>query len=655
MLPFTLVGRLRYILERQLVKGAHYQLMVVAIFIGLISLIGGWLAWPSAAADMPLADSVWWAFLRLTDPGYLGDDQGTWRRIVSTALTIMGYVVFMGTLVAIMTRWLISSMATLEQGLTPVTIRNHVVILGWTNRTIPLIREILDTAGGIQRLLLARETKRVRLVILADEVNTKRMQEMRDEPGIGRHGKHIILRSGTALQPEALHRVACMQATVVMIPGRSQGGTDLVTGDMETIKALLTLQAHAHLTRQPPPYVVAEIEDVRKVKIMRRAYKGPMEILASDAIVSRLMAQSIIHPGLPEFFAEVMSVHDGNEFYVRSSDGCQGASLAEVAAACPAAIVCGIMRPEGEQWRSMLNAPSNEIVGPGDKLVMLARQYADADPVQKTIEKLRLLDRPAEVFPPRNATAGRDLKVLILGWNNRLPALIDELASYSPQRFQVQVLSTLDTALQRAAIARYSERTAQVTCEHMQGDFMLEGLLKPVLERGWDSILLISSDLLASGEEADARAMVGYMVVDELLKGASKRPQLLLELSDPSNEALVVRNRGECIISPMILSHLMAQIAQRRELSLVIEDLFTAGGPEILYRSQADYPMHSVNNFADLEAVAALNGETALGVYRHDPDDDGRRLQLNPPRNIPLKLKPGDQLVILTTVEAVQA
>ena len=199
-------------------------------------------------------------------------------------------------------------------------------------------------------------------------------------------------------------------------------------------------------------------------------------------------------------------------------------------------------------------------------------------------------------------------------------------------------------------MSRYSDRTALVECEHMQGDFMLEGLLKPLLAREWDSILLISSDQLGSGEEADARAMVGYMVVDELLKGRAKKPQLLLELSDPSNEALVARNRGECIISPMILSHLMAQIAQRRELSLVMEDLFTAGGPEILYRSQTDYPMHSVNNFADLEAVAALKGETAMGVYRHEPDDAGRRLQLNPARDIPLKLQPGDQLVVLSTI-----
>jgi len=64
------------------------------------------------------------------------------------------------------------------------------------------------------------------------------------------------------------------------------------------------------------------------------------------------------------------------------------------------------------------------------------------------------------------------------------------------------------------------------------------------------------------------------------------------------------------LISPMILSHLMAQIAQRRELSLVMEDLFTACGPEIpLPLRKTINPMHSVNKFADRKQVAALKGE----------------------------------------------
>ena len=595
MLPFSFVDRLRYLVERQFIKGAHYQLLVVAAFIALISLIGGWLAWPSAPDGSNLADSVWWAFLRLTDPGYLGDDEGTWRRIVSTALTVSGYVVFLGALVAIMTRWLIDIMVKLEQGLTPVTVTDHIVILGWTNRTIPLVQEILDVSGGIQRLLRARDTKRLRLVILADEINADRVQELREIPLIRRSMSNIILRSGTSLQPEDLDRVACLQAAVVLIPGRNQSANELLTGDVETIKALLTLQAQAHLRGTAPPYVVAEIDDMRKLNVLRRAYSG----------------------------------------------------LGEIGRHAPQAILCGLMRPHGDSWRTWLNAPSDEVIRQGDKIVMLARDYTHAEPQNNTEQPLRALQRPQR--QPK-AESGGLRRMLILGWNRRVPALIHELAGYTGYHFEVHVVAVIDPLERTKEISAYSELTAGVSCQHTQADYMVEGALRGLLQQRFDSVLLLSSDRMDSGEEADARAMVGYLVVDELLLESSHKPQILLELSDPANDALVVRKRGESIVSPMILSHLMAQIAQRRELGLMLEELFTTGGAQIVFCKSSDYSMQSVTTFADLEAVIALQGETALGIYRNKPDEQGRRLQLNPPRDQPLRLQQGDQLVVLTTL-----
>ena len=87
MLPFRIIDRIKFIVERQLVKGAGFQLLVVGLFIGLISLVGGLLVVPGSGEFENAADAVWWAFLRLTDPGYLGDDVGTWTRIVSTLLS----------------------------------------------------------------------------------------------------------------------------------------------------------------------------------------------------------------------------------------------------------------------------------------------------------------------------------------------------------------------------------------------------------------------------------------------------------------------------------------------------------------------------------------------------------------------------------------
>ena len=67
-----------------------------------------------------------------------------------------------------------------------------------------------------------------------------------------------------------------------------------------------------------------------------------------------------------------------------------------------------------------------------------------------------------------------------------------------------------------------------------------------------------SSDRLASGEEADARTIVGYLQLEDILAESLGRPQLIMELSDPDNRHLLYGHQSEMLISPMILSHILA-------------------------------------------------------------------------------------------------
>lgn len=111
---FRIKERFKFFLERQFVKGAHIQLLFVAGLIGLISIVGGILVMPDIEFENSLGDAIWWAFLRLSDPGYLGDDEGLWKRLISTTLTVLGYVVFLGSMVAIITSWMNRKIRNLE-------------------------------------------------------------------------------------------------------------------------------------------------------------------------------------------------------------------------------------------------------------------------------------------------------------------------------------------------------------------------------------------------------------------------------------------------------------------------------------------------------------------------------------------------------------
>ena len=645
MLPFRFIDRVKFIVERQLVKGAGFQLLVVGVFIGLISLIGGLLVIPFGGPHEDVGGAIWWAFLRLTDPGYLGDDVGNWQRLVSTILTISGYVVFMGTLVAILTRWLIAKMTDLERGLTPVTLRNHIVVLGWTSQTMPLLVELLGSSGRMRRFLEKHDTSRLRLVVLSETASAAQVHELRSEPGIGRKSRQIILRSGTAIQPDALQRVACLDASAVIVPSAAHQAGSLVTSDVETVKALLSIASQARQLSAPLPFVVAEIQDIRKHPVIERAYPGEVEVVAGDATISRLMVQNILHPGLSEIFNELLTAGDGNEIYVRGGETLAGLTLGELAAQRPKVIVLGILKQGAKGWHVNMPAPSDIRIESEDRLVMLARDYSETEPDPKS-PALAVISRQ-QLVSQSSTFSEKVHRVLVLGWNRRVPSLIDEFSSYSQKRFEIDIVSVVPAGERQQEIDRYLGEQGKVVCRHLEADYMVEGELRRVGPLNYDSILLLSSDRLASGEEADARAMVGYLQLEDLLSEGGKRPQLIMELSDPDNRDLLMGHQSEMMISPMIVSHVLAQVALRRELRVVLDELFTVGGAEIQFRDPHDYPLPASADFQVLEKVLAAQGEVALGVWRSQANSHGRHAHLNPSRDEYLDLGPADRLIVL--------
>ncbi|OZB17548.1 MAG: ion channel DMI1, partial [Marinobacter sp. 34-60-7] len=461
MLPFRIVDRIKFVLERQLVKGAGFQLLVVGGFIGLISLVGGVLAvFPGTGEFDSVGSAIWWAFLRLTDPGYLGDDVGTWQRVVSTFLTISGYVVFMGTLVAILTRWLITKMADLERGLTPVTLRNHIVVLGWTAQTPPLVAELFGSTGRMQRFLEKHDAQRLRLVVLSEQASAEQVHELAHEAGLGRRVREVILRSGSAIQPEALHRVACLQAAAVIVPSRVTEGSSVVTADVETVKALLSIAAQARLTHQPLPFVVAEIQDMRKLPVIERAYPGALEVVAGDATISRLMVQNVIHPHLSAVYNELLTAVEGNEIFVRGGETAHGLTLGELAAQRPDAIVLGLLHPaDGHRWQVNLIAPSDTPIRDEDRIVLLARDYAHTEANPKATSLPVIHRGEARAAGP---SPGGGHKVLVLGWNRRVPSLVAEFASYLGKEFALDLMSSVPAAEREQEIQRYGVNLNQI-------------------------------------------------------------------------------------------------------------------------------------------------------------------------------------------------
>lgn len=642
-MSFRPFDRAKFAIERWLVRGTWHRIAVVALLILSISLLGGLSVIVLGHGFGDLPEAVWWSFLRLSDPGYLGDDVGMFNRTVSTVLTVLGYVVFLGALVAIMTQGLNARMEKLEAGLTPVVRDGHILVLGWTSRTDSMVRELLLSQGRARRLLGPRGGSGVHIVVLAEKVTVGFVQNLRDAVGPAWDERRVTVRSGSPLRPEHLARVDAAHAAVILIPG-----ADFVRGsvqsDTQTIKTLVSLDALA-ADEEQPPRVVAEIFEAKNVRLARRAYQADTEVISSDCFVSQLLAQNIRHPGLSRVYDELLTHQVGNEVYIREGNDFVGMQIAELHTRFPKAVLMGLVRPGRRGFQPLLNPAPDTRVVEGDRLVILAPGYDDSKPSESAF-------RP--VFAQEAGGADSDFaatparRILILGWSHRVPALIAEFGTYDDEPCGVRIGSNVPIAEREALLAQATSAASTVSVEHIQLDFTDSDQMRALGPESADSIVFMGCDWTESAEESDARTLMGSLILDELFRDHDRKPNVVMELLDADNATLVSRSRAELIISPLVLSHLMTQVALWPELQSVFHELITVGGAEITFRPVAEYTDSATVSFEELEAAAAANGETALGVRAGSTGE----VELNPSKDATWDDLTDRELVALMTTRA---
>ncbi len=633
---------IKSLLERYLVRGAHFQILAVAALIGLVSVVGGSLLRLGGDATESWGEAVWWAFLRLSDPGYLGDDVGILRRLISTIVTVLGYVLFMGSLVAIMSQWLNATIRRLEAGHTPLVRKDHVLVLGWVARTSIVIRDLLVSQGRARRFLARRGARKLHVVLLAEEVSAELQNELATRTGDVWDPAAVTLRSGTPLRGDHLERVDFLRAAAIVLPAREFGPAGARSADTHTIKTLLSLSNHP-IVDDPRdlPLVVAEILDSRKTDVAQSAYAGPIEVLPSDAIVSRLIMQAIQHPGLSSVYEELLVQAGGSELYVREVPELDGQPFEALAPRFARAVCIGVVRGAEEAARTHLNPPAGFEVESGDKLIFIAGSYEDAAPspgAPTPLERRRVEKRQ----PKPKAT----VRVLLLGWSHKIPALISELRTYETS-YDVTVASAVSTD-QRAAMLRHVADVPNLSIKHIQADYSVPSELERLEPSTFDHVVMMGADWLGSGEESDARTLEGYLLLSRHLEKTSAEPEVVVELLDATNVGLLGERPAAVLVSPVVLSHMVAQVALRRELNVVFRELFTSGGPELIFCVASELGLEGTVTFAEIQAAAHLRGETAIGLRL-----GGRRgsIRLNPPRDEPVRLEADDEVIVLSTYD----
>lgn len=644
-----LKNRFKFQIEQLLLRGAHSRLLFIASLVGSVAIGGGLLV---QATDLPFEGSktaIWWAFLRLTDPGYLGDDEGLARRVISTVLTVLGYVLFMGSLIAILTQWLNQKIRNFESGLTPIVRRNHILILGWTNRTPAIVAELMRSGGRVRRFLERLGARGLHVVVLSEDVSLERTMELRSTLGPLWDARKITFRSGIPLRMEHLERVDFQNASAIILPGADFAYGSANKSDTRIVKTVLSIANQQETDgSRSLPLLVTELFDPNKILMAQKAYRGILEILATDVFITRCMAQNVRHPGLSYLFHEILSHGQGNSIYIRDFEAFTGARFWDLVGACPKAILLGVVRPHGEGFRSILNPAGDLTLEANDRLVFLAQEYEDCEILKDTLSKQALPHSQSHPQQVSHTQTESKRRILILGWNHKVVALIKELDDYLREQFEISTLAVKPVIEREAELKQQGVDQDRVRVSHYAGDHTSLSDLEAIQPSVYDNVLILGSDWLETQEESDARTIVGHLVLKNILEKRPQKPKILVDLMNADNVRLFQDENTEVLVTPMIASHVLAQVALRRELNVVYAELFGASGAEICFRPAADYGiMGQQVRFRELKYISANRGEIVLGVRLEKGS-----IQLNPAQNKTYILKETDDLIVLVREDA---
>ena len=121
-----------------------------------------------------------------------------------------------------------------------------------------------------------------------------------------------------------------------------------------------------------------------------------------------------------------------------------------------------------------------------------------------------------------------------------------------------------------------------------------------------------------------------------------------VELMDEENAFLFRREQEDVIVSPVLASYLLSQVALRRELAAVFAELSRPKGARIALHSAPELvSVDRAVRFEDIESAATRRGEIALGVLLREGSDG--ELVLNPDCGREWNLGPHDEIVVLET------
>lgn len=573
--------------------------------------------------SLSLHEAAWEALMRTMDAGTMGADAGWAFRIVMFGVTLGG-VFIISSLIGVLTSGVESKMDELRKGRSRVLETNHIVILGWTSQIFSIVSE----------LVLANENqKRPCIVVLAEKDKVEMEDEIRGKVGDLRNMR-VVCRTGNPIDLRDLELVNLADSRAIII---LSGESD--QADNRTIKTILAITNNPN-RREEPYHIIGEIKDAKNLEAANLVGKNQAQIILADDLISRITAQTCRQSGLSVIYTELLDF-GGDEIYLAQSDALVGKEFGACLNAYDDSNVIGLATQAGQ---ILLNPPMTTLLSSGDRLVVIS---ADDDTIQLSGKK-ELPIQTQWIVNSSEADVSLPEATLILGWNKRAGTIVRELDQYVAKGSHVQIIAELaDTS----PIDELASELNHTTIRYQNGDSTSRRLLDQANLYSYDHIIVLSSDQL-DVQTADANTLVTLLHLRDIADKSGQPFYIVSEMLDVSNRELAeVTRADDFIVSERLISLMMSQIAENKQLSAVFQDLFDPEGSEIYLKPASQYVAlgQEVNFYTVVESARQKN-QVAIGYQLRSQANDAKAnygVYVNPHKAQAQRFSEIDKIIVL--------
>lgn len=593
-------------------------LLLLAVLTAIMLAVG-----ISVGPGADVFDVVWTLFTYTFDPSGVPYSEGAWPYRIIMLLASLGGVFILSLLVGILSNGFADFIETLRKGKSIVAEQGHVLILGWGDQIFSVVQELVHANSNVDRACI---------VILADMDKVEMEDALRIRVDNDANVR-IVCRSGSPIDTSDLKIVRPTFARSIIVLDDPNAGEE---GDALTIKILLALeQLHDH---QPLTSVVATMRQEENVAVANLITRGQASIVPSEIMVSQIITQTCRQPGLSMVYAELLDF-DGDELYVKHEPNLVGRTFAEAQLAYETSTIVGLKFSDG---RLKLNPPADTVLKDRDSVIALS---ADDDTIILRPSHMPEPRVQNDLFSPSDVARPLPENILVLGWNERGRFIIKELQEYVQPGTTICIVDHVDRSSDVRALQAIANR---YTLTHHVGRTTSRAVLDGLDLCAFSSIVVLA-DTTAGIQQADARTLMTLVHIRDIIsKSASDHVvNIVTEMLDERNRSLAAEdNANDFIISNTIISLLLTQIAENRDLHSVFRDLFDATGSELYLKPAEEYVhLETSVTMATVCASAARKNEVAVG---YKVSNDGKwRVALNRPKSETMTFSQGDSIVVV--------